>query len=400
MDTEKNMICRERLMNEQTSYLELTVLSGILQDPALSAFRAYRNGDLSARAAFLHELFERGAENNFSEYVKELVIHDENAFSRACAAGGSISPYLKRAYICDLAEIGRALDFSSPDFNMGKPSAPLVNWDEKAANLLYSFYQSSGYGKFISSAEFCWTAEDELIPVRSPSTLSLGDLKGYEHEKAQVYDNLENFVRGLPYSDMLLYGDRGTGKSSTVHAMVKNFFPHKLRLVEIAKENVGHLPKLKSYLSSIPLRFLVFIDDFSLSEHDDRISSLKTALQGSAEGHADNVMIVATSNRRHIVEESVSARENSMHREENEQELLSLSDRFGITVLFSATNKETYLKIVRALASEDGVLLSGDALDAVAERWALVRGGRSPRRARQLVDYLIARQKKEKPIEI
>ena len=387
-------------MNEQTSYLELTVLSGILQNPALSAFRAYRNGDLSARAAFLHELFERGAENNFSEYVKELVIHDENAFSRACAAGGNISPYLKRAYICDLAEIGRALDFSSPDFNMGKPSAPLVNWDEKAANLLYSFYQSSGYGKFISSAEFCWTAEDELIPVRSPSSLSLGDLKGYEHEKAQVYDNLENFVRGLPYSDMLLYGDRGTGKSSTVHAMVKNFFPHKLRLVEIAKENVGHLPKLKSYLSSIPLRFLVFIDDFSLSEHDDRISSLKTALQGSAEGHADNVMIVATSNRRHIVEESVSARENSMHREENEQELLSLSDRFGITVLFSATNKETYLKIVRALASEDGVLLSGDALDAVAERWALVRGGRSPRRARQLVDYLIARQKKEKPIEI
>ncbi len=387
-------------MNEQTSYLELTVLSGILQDPALSAFRAYRNGDLSARAGFLHELFERGAENNFSEYVKELVIHDENAFSRACAAGGNISPYLKRAYICDLAEIGRALDFSSPDFNMGKPSAPLVNWDEKAANLLYSFYQSSGYGKFISSAEFCWTAEDELIPVRSPSALSLGDLKGYEHEKAQVYDNLENFVRGLPYSDMLLYGDRGTGKSSTVHAMVKNFFPHKLRLVEIAKENVGHLPKLKSYLSSIPLRFLVFIDDFSLSEHDDRISSLKTALQGSAEGHADNVMIVATSNRRHIVEESVSARENSMHREENEQELLSLSDRFGITVLFSATNKETYLKIVRALASEDGVLLSGDALNAVAERWALVRGGRSPRRARQLVDYLVARQKKEKPIEI
>ena len=387
-------------MNERSAYLELTVLSGILKDPVLAAYRSFRNGDITARATFLHELFEHGAENNFSEYVKELVIHDENAFSRACAAGGNISPYLKRAYICDLAEIGRALEFSSPDFNMGKPSAPLVNWDEKAANLLYSFYQSSGCGKFIATAEFRWTAEDELIPVRSPSTLSLSDLKGYEHEKAQVYDNLENFVRGLPYSDMLLYGDRGTGKSSTVHAMVKNFFPQKLRLVEIAKEDVGHLPKLKSFLAAIPLRFLVFIDDFSLSEHDDRISSLKTALQGSAEGHADNVMIVATSNRRHIVDESVSARENSMHREENEQELLSLSDRFGITVLFSATNKEEYLRIVHALAEEDGVLLSGDALDAVAERWALVRGGRSPRRARQLVDYLIARQKKEKPIEI
>ncbi len=387
-------------MNDQSSYLELTVLSGILKDPVLAAYRAYRNGDLSFRAQFLHELFEHRAENNFAEYVKELVIHDENAFSRACAAGGNISPYLKRAYICDLAEIGRALEFSTPDFNMGKPSAPLMSWDEKAANLLYSFYQSSGYGQFISTAEFCWTAEDELVPVRSPSAISLSDLKGYEHEKAQVYDNLENFVRGLPFSDMLLYGDRGTGKSSTIHAMVKNFFPQKLRLVEIAKENVGHLPKLKSYLAAVPLRFIVFIDDFSLSEHDDRISSLKTALQGSAEGHADNVMIAATSNRRHIVEESVSARENSMHREENEQELLSLSDRFGITVLFSATNKEEYLKIVRALAAEEGVLISGDALDAVAERWALVRGGRSPRRARQLVDYIIAREKKEKPIEI
>ena len=387
-------------MNEQTSYLELTVLSGILKDPVLSLFRAYRNGDVSARAPFLHELFERGAETNFSEYVKELVIRDENAFSRACAAGGNISPYLKRAYICDLAEIGRSLEFSSPDLNVGKPSAPLMSWDEKAANLLYSFYQSSGYGKFISAAEFRWTEEDELIPVRSPSSITLHDLKGYEHEKAQVFDNLENFVRGLPYSDMLLYGDRGTGKSSTVHAMVKNFFPQKLRLVEIAKENVGHLPKLKSFLAAIPLYFLVFIDDFSLSEHDDRISSLKTALQGSAEGHAENVMIVATSNRRHIVDESVSARENSLHREENEQELLSLSDRFGITVLFSATNKQTYLSIVRALAEEDGVLLSGEALDAAAERWALLRGGRSPRRARQFVDYLIARQKKEKPIEL
>ena len=387
-------------MNEQTSYLELTVLSGILKDPVLSAYRAYRNGDVSARARFLHELFEHGAETNFSEYVKELVIHDEKAFSRACAAGGNISPYLKRAYICDLAEIGRSLEFSSPDFNIGKPSAPLMSWDEKAANLLYSFYQSSGYGPFISAAEFRWTDEDELLPVRSPSSITLHDLKGYEYEKAQVFDNLENFVRGLPYSDMLLYGDRGTGKSSTVHAMVKNFFPQKLRLVEIAKENVGHLPRLKSYLATIPLYFLVFIDDFSLSEHDDRISSLKTALQGSAEGHAGNVMIVATSNRRHIVEESVSARENSMHREENEQELLSLSDRFGITVLFSATNKEAYLKIVRALAQEDGVHLSGTALDAAAERWALLRGGRSPRRARQFVDYLVARQKKEKPIEL
>ena len=107
-------------MNEQT-FLELTVLSGILQDPVVAAFRAYRNGDLSARAGFLHELFERGAENNFSEYVKELVVHDENAFSRACAAGGNISPYLKRAYICDLAEIAARSNFPHPTSTWASP---------------------------------------------------------------------------------------------------------------------------------------------------------------------------------------------------------------------------------------------------------------------------------------
>ncbi len=387
-------------MNENNVYFDLTVLTGILSDPLIAAYADYRNSPTaSSRAKFLHELFERRAENNFSEYVSKAVLFDDNAFSRTCAAGGAISPYLQKAYIRDLIEIGKALDFSTTDFSMGNPASPIKNWDEKAANLLYGYYQSSGYGKYLNCAQFRYDPALGITPVIAPVTVTLGDLKGYEQEKAEVYDNLENFVKGLPFSDMLLYGDRGTGKSSTVHAMADTFFSQKLRLVEISKEHISDLSKLKDMLSCIPLRFLIFIDDFSLGDRDDRISTLKAALQGSAE-RADNVMIVATSNRRHIVEESMEIRENSVHRSESEQELLSLSDRFGITVLFAATDKEQYLEIVHALAKDMKLECAAKTLDAFAERWALLKGGRSPRRAKQLVGFLLACQKKGKEPKI
>ena len=199
---------------------------------------------------------------------------------------------------------------------------------------------------------------------------------------------------------MLLYGDRGTGKSSTVHAMVNLFSEQKLRLVEIAKENVLSLPELKTRLADEPMKFIVFIDDFSLQESDDRVSTLKAALQGSMEGHVGNVMIVATSNRRHIVEENFSSRMNSVHAGDSEEELLSLSDRFGITVLFAATNKEAYLAIVRAVAADAGLRTPAETLEALAERWALVHGGRSPRRARQFVDYAYSCECKGREIEV
>ena len=236
--------------------------------------------------------------------------------------------------------------------------------------------------------------------MRAPSLTALSDLKGYEREKAEVRDNFENFVAGLPYADMLLYGDRGTGKSSTVHAMVNLFAPQKLRLVEIAKEDVLALPELKTRLAEEPMKFVVFIDDFSLQENDDRVSTLKAALQGSMEGHAGNVMIVATGNRRHIVEENYSSRADSVHAGDSEEELLSLSDRFGITVLFSATNKAQYLAIVRAVAADMGLKTPVETLEALAERWALMRGGRSPRRARQFADYAFSCEKKGKEIEV
>ena len=219
-------------------------------------------------------------------------------------------------------------------------------------------------------------------------------------KKKEVRDNFESFVAGLPYADMLLYGDRGTGKSSTVHAMINLYADKKLRLVEIDKENILSLPMLKTKLADVPMKFVVFIDDFSLREDDDRVSTLKAALQGSMEGHVGNVMIVATSNRRHIVEENFATRMDSVHAGDSEEELLSLSDRFGITVLFASVNKQSYLSIVHAIATDMQVKTSAETLDLLAERWAILRGGRSPRRARQFVEFVYACEQKGVPVEV
>lgn len=376
----------------------LTVLHGILRDPLIAAFAA-ADGKKS-RTQFLRKLYERRAETAFASYVADAVLSDENAFSKACAARGRASSFVREAYLADIRLIGEELENAEEDgFRMGKAPAPFGNWDETTVRRLAALYKKNGYGRYLLHDAFRFQA-GELVPILSPSDVSLADLKGYAREKAEVKDNFENFVRGLPYADMLLYGDRGTGKSSTVHAMVNLFRTQKLRLVEIAKENVLALPELKTRLADEPMKFVVFIDDFSLQESDDRVSTLKAALQGSMEGHVGNVMIVATSNRRHIVEENFSSRMNSVHAGDSEEELLSLSDRFGITVLFAATNKEAYLAIVRALAADMGLKTPAETLDALAERWALIRGGRSPRRARQFVDYVYACEHKGAEIDV
>lgn len=375
---------------------ELTVLN-ILSDPLIAAFADM--DDDAGRTNFLHQLYERGAEQNFAACVANAVLTDENAFSRACAAEAPVSNYLRHAYAADLAKIARALAVQDDAFCIGTAPLPIGNWDDAALTRLASYYAQNGYGRFLAHRAFRFTG-GELVPIRALSDVTLSDLKGYESEKKEVRDNFESFVAGLPYADMLLYGDRGTGKSSTVHAMINLYADKKLRLVEIDKENILSLPMLKTKLADVPMKFVVFIDDFSLREDDDRVSTLKAALQGSMEGHVGNVMIVATSNRRHIVEENFATRMDSVHAGDSEEELLSLSDRFGITVLFASVNKQNYLSIVHAIAADMHVKTSAETLDLLAERWAILRGGRSPRRARQFVEFVYACEQKGVPVEV
>ena len=273
------------------------------------------------------------------------------------------------------------------------------NWDsEQALSRIEDFYRRNGYGIFIGHKAFTFE-NGQLKPVYNTSSITLSDLKDYEAEKKAVADNTLSFLSGLPYSNMLLYGDKGTGKSSTIHAVLNQYAEKGLRAVEISKDRLKEISDVKEVLAELPFKFILFIDDLSLEERDEKVTSLKASLEGSLSEKGANVMIVATSNRRHILKENFSDRDNSVHARDTMEEQLSLSDRFGLTVCFSSTGKAEYLSIVRQLAQDRKLTLPDEELCALAERWALIKGGRSPRRARQFIDYAYACTAKNIPIE-
>lgn len=377
-----------------------TILKNLASDEVFSRFLIYKiDGNAQAFSEFLTVLYEKNAQDDFSKYVSDKILYDENTFSVACAQKKEPSPFIVKAFTQDIKSVcEEVLSAHTQDmFYIGKNLNKANEKTENFVKKLKQFYAQYGYGNFIRYRAFKFENET-LRPVESPSEVSLADLKNYEEEKKTVANNIENFLDGLPHSNMLLYGERGTGKSSTIHAMLNNYYKNGLRLVELSKENMLCLSRLKEQLKHVPLKFIIYIDDLSLNAGDERISSLKAALEGCSEGNTDNAMIVATSNRRHIIDEKFSQREDSVHSGDSMQEELSLSDRFGISVLFSTTNKEQYLSIVRQLAADKRIPLAESELDLLAERWSIAKGGRSPRRAKQFIDLVYSMTSKGLPV--
>lgn len=227
----------------------------------------------------------------------------------------------------------------------------------------------------------------ELIPVENPDHIRLSELKKYEAQRKQIVDNTRAFIAGHPADNVLLYGDRGTGKSSTVKALLGEY--STLRIVQVDKKDVACLPSLYRTLSGNPLKFIIFIDDLSFGENDEGFGILKKVLEGSLCGRPSNILIYATTNRRHLIKETESSRMgDNVHSADEIDESMSLSDRFGLFVTFLAPNKETFLEIVRGIVLDRGIIIDADKLNRCAERFAIKRNGRSPRIARQFVDSL------------
>ena len=374
---------------------KLTVLRRLSGDRLFASFAdACAGGSLEK---FYFELYDCGAENDFLERLCALILTDDNAFARTCARGDTPSAYLTDAFSSDLGAIFAAAEEFENDehFNLGNVIPPFDGDmdSDRCTDNLSEFYAAHGYGQFITYKAFSYR-DGKLAPIAQISPVTLEELKDYRDEKERINENILNFLGGLPYANMLLYDDRGTGKSSTVHAMLNKYCDDGLRLIELSKENILCVPDIRQLIADNPLKFIIFIDDLSLGEYDDKVSSLKAALEGTVSGGCDNIMIVATSNRRHIVKESFSDRENSVHPADSMAEQLSLSDRFGLTVMFSSTDKAQYLSIVTQLADDTNIACDRQKLAALAERWALIKGGRSPRRARQFVDFIYAREQR------
>lgn len=295
---------------------------------------------------------------------------------------------------------------------ISEAAAALVRSPDWGAALsqLVSVWTTHGRGKLGRYDAFRWAGRtDGLVPVVQPDPITLADLVGYESQRQAVVANTEQFVNGHPANNLLLYGDRGTGKSSLVKALRSAYGHRGLRLVEMAKEDLGDLPVLLPQLTGRRGRFIVFIDDLSFGEGED-YRGLKAVLEGSLVARPDNVLVYATTNRRHLVHETRGERiaassdgeaafaarlaqggAAALNPRDVLQEKLSLADRFGQTIAFPAPDQQQYLDIVAHLARQRGLDIPVAELHERALRWAQWHNGRSGRTARQFLDDLTGR---------
>jgi predicted AAA+ superfamily ATPase len=246
------------------------------------------------------------------------------------------------------------------------------------------------YGYGIYSQYHVFVIENAaIVPVECPDPIRLDQLSNYQLEREQVIKNTLALLAGKPANNVLLYGDCGTGKSSTVKAIANEYACKGLRLIELKKKQLHEIPSIVETVSKNPLKFIIFIDDLSFTEDDNDFAALKAILEGSVSSTASNLAIYATSNRRHLVRETFSARQgDEIHFKDTVQELLSLSDRFGLTVIFQRPDKKTFLNVVSDIAKQYELDVPQEELFRQAEAYALSRGGRSPRVAKQFVEYM------------
>lgn len=382
----------------------LVVFRSIWDDEVFQKFAAMLQavGDgaekaVDTYAAFVAALYQRG--DNWSEYLLHYILCDENFYMLLRAEGKQAAPVVEQAVQHELRVLDEIAQVTSESVQRDiRFSGFLPQWNTKPLHF-GSVYRDRlanieihGYGIFAQYRAFVLKGE-EIVPIQSPDPIRLSEMSGYEAQRAQVIDNTKALLMGRPASNILLYGDAGTGKSSTVKAVVNEFAGKGLRMIELKKKQLYQLPMLLDLLSKNPLKFILFIDDLSFDRDDGDFAALKAILEGSASGRPQNLVVYATSNRRHLVRETASARAgDEIHLSDTIQEQMSLSDRFGILITFLRPEKDVYLEIVLHLAEQYGVTMDRDELIQKAEAHALRRNGRSPRTARQFIEQCAALQ--------
>lgn len=391
-------------------YIESLCIYDVKKDKVISAlFDLVSNVDsekvLEKQGSFFNSFSEYGS---LKHYVSKLILTDDNVFTKAAAAGktdelekaildGVKTDLMKLETIASITpkDIFDAVDdedireilLTMPHWDSGKALMPLTTVWQDQMEELKKFHKENGYGNYSKYAAFTWR-DGAIIPISATDPIKLCDLKNYEDQRGKVVENTLAFVNNLPANNVLLYGDRGTGKSSTVHAILNEFKNKGLRMIEISKGDISDLTVIRELISDSPMKFIIYIDDLSFDNHDDSFGELKAALEGSLSMKQSNTLIYATSNRRHLIKENFSDRENDVNRSDTLQEELSLSDRFGLSITFINPDKKEYQDIALKIAKDRGLEVDEDRFIAQAEQWAIRRGGRSPRCAKQFIDYV------------
>ena len=424
----------KELQAERFALASLTVYREIRNDPVIRLLIKLMSQqypsvfDAAEDYAQMYALLsESDCKGDLTSYIYQKTLYSDNAFTRQAAWGQykTMSSAIRIAAARDLTTLWRAsaIDASRlknciaaqfedhslrqlvaelPDFD-ALPPAKLEDWGAQI-DTFADFALHHGYGVYAQYNSFLLTpdhnGEVHLEPVTNPDDIRLSDLKGYERERKVIIDNTLALIDGVKANNILLYGDRGTGKSSSVKAILNEYADKGLRLVEVSKYNLKYLGILVKLLQNNPLKFIIFTDDLSFAESDDNYTAMKAVLDGSSMKLSDNAVIYATSNRRHLVKESFSGREgDEVHLADTLDEAASLSDRFGITVTFLSPNRKKFNEIVLLLAKDKGLELPEGELLEQANIWATRKSNFSPRCARQFIDHVHSRVTRGLPYE-
>lgn len=384
----------------------------------------------------IHRLLELAGNHGFYGnlwhcYLSNLLVNNENSYSKACEIRGEVKGSINRAVLHDIVIFKEFFDY---DFTDMVQTLSITDFDlitayessdseskvynsrirericslavkftrdhtpEEMKATLTEFYKDYGVGKFGLHKAFRVIHDEEgvhIVPIRNIAHVYLNDLVGYEIPKRKLIENTEAFVEGRKANNCLLFGDAGTGKSSSIKGISNEYYEKGLRIIEIYKHQFQDLNEVITQIKNRNYKFIIYMDDLSFEDFEIEYKYLKAVIEGGLEKKPANVLIYATSNRRHLVREKFSDKEDrrdDLHAGDTVQEKLSLVSRFGVTIFFAAPDKKEFQKIVQVLAERYQVSMPKEELLLEANKWELAHGGLSGRTAQQFIDYLLGRK--------